>query len=121
MAEIQMDVTGVCLMVLNITNLELAKFIGTKKGEHVSRLQVIKKVVAHLKEKNLQDPENEESFIPDETFDQEAIGSPKCLAYVMSWAYTSQKAKLKHKKGKLHGLKRRDRQGLFVSLRGAFK
>ena len=79
MAEIQMDVTGVCLMVLNITNLELAKFIGTKKGEHVSRLQVIKKVVAHLKEKNLQDPENEESFIPDETFDQEAIGSPKCL------------------------------------------
>ena len=31
MAEIQMDVTGVP-MVLNITNLELAKFIGTKKG-----------------------------------------------------------------------------------------
>ena len=73
MAEIQMDVTGVP-MVLNITNLELAKFIGTKKGEHVSRLQVIKKVVAHLKEKDLQDPENEESFIPDKTFAQEAIG-----------------------------------------------
>ena len=44
-----MDVTGVP-MVLNITNLELAKFIGTTKGEQVSRLQVIKKLVAHLKE-----------------------------------------------------------------------
>ena len=47
MAEIEMDVTGVP-MVLNITNLELAKFIGTKKGEQVSRLQVVKKLVAYL-------------------------------------------------------------------------
>ena len=73
MAEIKTDVTWVP-MVLNITNLELAKFIGTKMGEQLSRLQVIKKLVTHLKEKDLQDPENEESFIPDKTFAQEAIG-----------------------------------------------
>ena len=33
---------------------ELAKIIGTKKGEQVSRPQVIKKLWAYLKEKNLQ-------------------------------------------------------------------
>ena len=33
---------------------ELAKIIGTKKGEQVSRPQVVKKLWAYLKEKNLQ-------------------------------------------------------------------
>ena len=32
----------------------LAKIIGTKKGEQVSRPQVVKKLWAYLKEKNLQ-------------------------------------------------------------------
>ena len=36
---------------------------------------MIKKLWAYLKEKNLQDPENKESFIPDETFD--SIFEPK--------------------------------------------
>ena len=40
-------------MPLNISP-ELAKIIGTKKGEQVSRPQVIKKLWAYLKEKNLQ-------------------------------------------------------------------
>ena len=40
-------------MPLDIST-ELAKIIGTKKGEQVSRPQVIKKLWAYLKEKNLQ-------------------------------------------------------------------
>ena len=35
-------------------SLALAKIIGTKKGEQVSRPQVVKKLWAYLKEKNLQ-------------------------------------------------------------------
>merc|ERR1711862_1029144 len=51
-------------MPLNISP-ELAKIIGTKKGEQVSRPQVIKKLWAYLKEKNLQDPTNKQFFTPD--------------------------------------------------------
>merc|ERR1711934_768116 len=50
-------------MPLNISP-ELAKIIGTKKGE-----QVIKKLWAYLKEKNLQDPENKQFFTPDKTME----------------------------------------------------
>merc|ERR1712210_181945 len=55
-------------MPLNISS-ELAKIIGTKKGEQVSRPQVIKKLWAYLKEKNLQDPENKQFFTPDKTME----------------------------------------------------
>merc|ERR1712243_83379 len=51
-------------MPLNVSP-ELALIIGTKKGEQVSRPQVIKKLWAYLKEKNLQDPENKQFFTPD--------------------------------------------------------
>ena len=44
---------------------ELAKIIGTAKGEQISRPQVLKKLWAYLKEHNLQDPENKEFFFPD--------------------------------------------------------
>jgi upstream activation factor subunit UAF30 len=59
---------------------ELAKIIGTKEDELVSRPQVprapllttplpqvTKKLWAYLKEKNLQDPENKQWFTPDDT------------------------------------------------------
>merc|ERR1711933_332710 len=55
-------------MPLNISP-ELAKIIGTKKGEQVSRPQVIKKLWAYLKEKNLQDPTNKQFFTPDKTME----------------------------------------------------
>merc|ERR1711954_87439 len=55
-------------MPLNISP-ELAKIIGTKKGEQVSRPQVIKKLWAYLKEKNLQDPANKQFFTPDKTME----------------------------------------------------
>merc|ERR1712058_209746 len=45
----------------------LAKIIGTKKGEKISRPQVIKRLWAYLKDKNLQDPENKQFFTPDST------------------------------------------------------
>ena len=40
-------------MELNVSK-DLAAIIGTKKGEQVSRPQVVKKLWAYLKEKNLQ-------------------------------------------------------------------
>ena len=44
---------------------ELAKIIGTKPNEKVSRPQVVKKLWAYLKEKNLQDEANKQWFTPD--------------------------------------------------------
>merc|ERR1712243_51782 len=55
-------------MPLNVSP-ELALIIGTKKGEQVSRPQVIKKLWAYLKEKNLQDPENKQFFTPDKAME----------------------------------------------------
>merc|ERR1711929_70149 len=55
-------------MPLNISP-ELAKIIGTKKGEQVSRPQVVKKLWAYLKEKDLQDKENRQWFAPDKTME----------------------------------------------------
>merc|ERR1712106_1206813 len=55
-------------MPLNISP-ELAKIIGTKKGEQVSWPQVIKKLWAYLKEKNLQDPTNKQFFTADKTME----------------------------------------------------
>ena len=62
---------------------ELAKVIGTKKGEQVSRPQVIKKLWAYLKEKNLQDPENKQFFTPDKLM-QPVFGSKRIKAFGMS-------------------------------------
>ena len=51
-------------MPLDIST-DLAKVIASKKGEQVTRPQVIKRLWACLKEKNLQDPENKQWFTPD--------------------------------------------------------
>merc|ERR1712000_512833 len=45
---------------------ELAKIIGTDKGEQVSRPQVVKKLWAYLKDKNLQDPETKQPIFGKE-------------------------------------------------------
>merc|ERR1712082_156015 len=69
-------------MPLNVSP-ELAKIIGTKKGEQVSRAQVIKKLWAYLKEKNLQDPENKQWFTPDKAMEG-IFGSEKIKCFSMS-------------------------------------
>ena len=62
---------------------ELAKIIGTAKGEQLSRPQVIKKLWAYLKEKNLQDPEMKQWFTPDKTM-QPIFGKEKIKCFSMS-------------------------------------
>jgi len=44
----------------------LAEIIGTRKGEQVSRPQVLKKLWAYVTEKNLRDPKNKLCFTPDD-------------------------------------------------------
>merc|ERR1712059_130130 len=62
---------------------DLCKIIGTKEGEQVSRPQVVKKLWAYLKEKNLQDPENKQWFTPDKTM-QPIFGKEKIKCFSMS-------------------------------------
>merc|ERR1712212_263676 len=62
-------------MPLNVSN-ELAKIIGTAKGEQVSRPQVLKKY-------NLQDPEQKQWFTPDKTM-QPIFGKEKIKCFSMS-------------------------------------
>ena len=61
----------------------LAKIIGTKKGEQVSRPQVVKKLWAYLKEKKLQDPENKQFFTPDKLM-KPIFGSERQKCFGMS-------------------------------------
>jgi len=61
----------------------LAKVIGTKKGEQVSRPQVVKKLWAYLKEKELQDPENKQWFTPDDLM-KPIFGSERQKCFGMS-------------------------------------
>merc|ERR1711934_642493 len=71
------------LMAPMDVSTELAKIIGTAKGEQVSRPQVIKKLWAYLKEKNLQDPEQKQWFTPDKTM-QPIFGKEKIKCFSMS-------------------------------------
>merc|ERR1712243_158291 len=61
----------------------LAKIIGTKKGEKISRPQVIKRLWAYLKDKNLQDPENKQFFTPDSTMSP-IFGTERIKCFSMS-------------------------------------
>ena len=58
----------------------LVKIIGTKKGEQVSRLQVVKKLWVYITEKDLQDNEARQWFTPDKTmkpvFGTEHLANP---------------------------------------------
>ena len=69
-------------MELNVSK-ELAAIIGTAKGEKISRPQVVKRLWAYLKEKNLQDPENKRYFTPDARMEP-VFGSERIKAFSMS-------------------------------------
>jgi len=44
---------------------ELADLVGAKKGEKLSRPEIVKRLWAYIKEHKLQDPENKQYFKPD--------------------------------------------------------
>merc|ERR1712189_136861 len=67
---------------LNVSE-QLAKIIGTKKGEKISRPQCVKRLWAYLKEKELQDPENKQWFTPDDTMSP-IFGNEKIKCFSMS-------------------------------------
>lgn len=45
---------------------ELSNFLGIPLGEHIARTDVTSKVIAYVKEHNLQNPADKRSIIPDE-------------------------------------------------------
>merc|ERR1712045_908770 len=49
---------------LNLST-ELADLVGAKKGEKLSRPEVVKRLWAHIKSQKLQDPENKQYLTPD--------------------------------------------------------
>merc|ERR1712020_123088 len=67
---------------LNVSD-ELAKIIGTKKGEKISRPQCTKRLGAYLKEKDLQDPQNKQWFTPNDTM-APIFGTEKIKCFSMS-------------------------------------
>ena len=61
----------------------LAAIIGTKRGEKISRPQIVKRLWAYLKEHNLQDPDNRQFFTPDATMEP-VFGNERMKAFSMS-------------------------------------
>ena len=45
---------------------ELSQFLGLADGEHIARTEVTSKVIAYIKEHNLQNPNNKKLILPDE-------------------------------------------------------
>merc|ERR1711910_167049 len=62
---------------------ELGELIGAKKGEKLSRPEVVKRIWAYLKEKKLQDPDNKQFFTPDAKM-QPIFGKEKVRAFGMA-------------------------------------
>merc|ERR1711978_27469 len=62
---------------------ELAAIVGAKKDEKLARSEIVKRLWAYLKEKQLQDPENKQYFTPDELM-QPVFGTEKMRAFAMS-------------------------------------
>merc|ERR1711915_155188 len=81
MSETEKKATGINAP-LDVSK-QLAKIIGTKDGEQISRPQVVKRLWAYLKEKNLQDPENKQWFTPDSTM-APIFGKEKIKCFSMS-------------------------------------
>merc|ERR1711890_228142 len=48
-----------------VLSSELADLVGSKKGEQLSRPEVVKRIWAYLKKHKLQDPDNKQYFTPD--------------------------------------------------------
>jgi upstream activation factor subunit UAF30 len=62
---------------------DLADLIGAKKGEKLSRPEVVKRLWAYIKEKKLQDPENKQFFNPDKKMIP-IFGTEKVRAFGMA-------------------------------------
>merc|ERR1712213_159915 len=67
---------------LNLST-ELADLVGAKKGEKLSRPEVVKRLWAHIKTEKLQDPENKQYFVPDAKM-QPIFGKEKIRAFGMA-------------------------------------
>merc|ERR1711936_245254 len=70
---------------------DLTTLLGSKKGEQLSRPEVVKRLWAYIKEKKLQDPANKQFFTPDKAM-QPIFGKEKVRAFGM----------VKHLKGHLN-------------------
>ena len=62
---------------------ELADLVGAKKGEQLSRPEVVKRIWAYLKANKLQDPENKQYFKPDAKM-KPIFGEDKVRAFGMA-------------------------------------
>merc|ERR1712087_452844 len=62
---------------------ELADLVGAKKGEKLSRPEVVKRIWAYLKANKLQDPENKQYFKPDAKM-KPIFGEDKVRAFGMA-------------------------------------
>merc|ERR1712105_64826 len=62
---------------------ELADLVGAKKGEQLSRPEVVKRVWAYLKEHKLQDAENKQYFTPDAKMEP-IFGTERIRAFGMA-------------------------------------
>ena len=62
---------------------ELAAIVGAKKDEKLARSEIIKRLWAYLKSKDLQDPANKQWFTPDKLM-QPVFGGEKIKAFGMA-------------------------------------
>ena len=62
---------------------ELTDLLAVKKGDKLSRPEVVKKLWAYIKEKKLQDPENKQFFKPDKKMEP-IFGKEKIRAFGMA-------------------------------------
>ena len=62
---------------------ELAELLEVKKGEKLSRPEVVKRIWAYIKTKKLQDPENKQFFKPDAAM-KPVFGEEKVRAFGMA-------------------------------------
>merc|ERR1712243_269816 len=67
---------------LNLST-ELADLLGVKKGEQLSRPEVVKRLWAYLKEHKLQDADNKQYFTPDKKMEP-IFGTEEVRAFGMA-------------------------------------
>ena len=61
----------------------LVDLLGVAKGEKLSRVEVVKRLWAYIREKNLQAPENKQYFTPDSKM-AKIFGKEKIRAFGMN-------------------------------------
>merc|ERR1712168_607508 len=62
---------------------ELAELLETKKGEKLSRPEVVKRIWAYIKKHKLQDPDNKQYFMPNAAM-KPVFGDEKVRAFGMA-------------------------------------